>query len=69
MEEYKDLEFEVGSYRCFVDFISLDKEERIVDYRLVDLEQLDDPQYEDLDVDQLHDDIIFFCEERGLFND
>jgi len=64
MEDYKDLEFEVGSYRCTIDILAIDGED--IDFDLTACTEMDDPQYYDFSTQQLLEDVRDFCIAKGL---
>jgi hypothetical protein len=58
---YEGAEFEIGNHWVLVDVISVDGDD--VDYRVVDIEELETTQFFDLDYDQLHDEVNEFAME------
>jgi len=65
---YEAAEFVIGNHWVLVDIIDvevIDSKHGVanVDYRVVDIEELDTTQFFDLDYDQLHDEVNEFAME------
>ena len=65
---YAGAEFEIGNHWVLVDIIGvevIDSKRGVanVDYRVVDIEELQTTQFFDLDYDQLHDEVNEFAME------
>ena len=65
---YEGAEFVIGNHWVLVDIIDvevIDSKHGVanVDYRVVDIEELDTTQFFDLDYDQLHDEVNEFAME------
>jgi hypothetical protein len=65
---YAGAEFEIGNHWVLVDIIGvevIDSKRGVanVDYRVVDIEELETTQFFDLDYDQLHDEVNEFAME------
>ena len=71
MQDYKDIIFDVGIYRCVVDILGV--QDYDVDFKVTECAERCNPQYScydyDFDAQQLHDDVRNFCIYNNLLEE